>query len=409
MNIERLPVELFVLIRDFLFCARYLSLNPEQQHSKWCWQNFLSMSRSHEWRTIRKFTMIWSFGNLPMEKYINDDLFRKYIDAHVLFPNQLFLRLSYRYETDLDTDMNSFSQVGNLEIDCYPLEVFPSLANVCTLSLGACGRLRHVGNYPNLTTISLVGCPNLRFVGKMENLKHLSLTDCTETNTTLLGLFPLECLISLKLSCSSEEFFVAVHRLKQLKKLDLTGCNELCLPPLGLSSLEELTLSDFQSIDLSGLTSLKTLTLSRILNNDLIRGTDAVFPNLTSLSYVTLAFFMDNYRSFPSLKYLHFYIPNIIDDYDSRDETELATSKLTFDNVQHMPSMLLGFGKGTLRVDTSVKQMDIWGPDIKGFTGVVLDKYFNEICLSTMPITDISMFCNVEKVILRSCSFVESI
>jgi hypothetical protein len=97
-DIGQFPTEVILYIRDCLFSIPIPKSEGESDLDKflvdealWSWRNFLSVSKSANWKNLRKATMIWSLNKNKKKslQYLRDSSFRNYIRERIVNPRQV--------------------------------------------------------------------------------------------------------------------------------------------------------------------------------------------------------------------------------------------------------------------------------------------------------------------------------
>jgi hypothetical protein len=257
------------------------------------------MSKSPDWKNIRKHTMICSVNTFVATKYFKLKSFRNYIHARIASADQLYCSIhSFDDISPFFENVISISNIGHLALCGVPLEYFPSSPSLISLQLCGSSTLTGLGNYPNLECIKLFGCENLQSFGTMEKLKDLFLN-----HSCPLALLPLASLECLDL-CGHIELIESMFRLRKLKKLHIVGNYRSDLPQLPFVLLEELEATHFRSIDITGLYKLKSLKFSWI---PIVKGKDDIFPQLKVLKGSIKVLVNADLRNCLNLRLFHSY------------------------------------------------------------------------------------------------------
>jgi hypothetical protein len=300
---SRLPVELFLYIRSYLFLeliafpATFDFIeNFHRLDSSRSWRNFLSLRNDENWKAIRKQTMMWSLNSFESLKYMADESFgfRTYLIERMVDPNHQ-LQLTMRGRTSFTNHPDSFLllalRIHTVHLLSLDIEIVPSLATLKILTITSCLQLHSLGNFPHLETLRFSNCNTLMKFGEMPQLQRLVIEQEDEIDPELLATFPLEQLISFY----GADGFVAVmenmSRLTNLRELHLivpytTRSEHHIMGNLPFPELKSLTVECFGSIDLTGLTKLKYLSLiDGGFKTTTIKGKEEIFPQLNSFSF----------------------------------------------------------------------------------------------------------------------------
>jgi hypothetical protein len=126
-------------------------------------------------------------------------------------------------------------------------------------------------------------------------------------NDSLFLRFPLENLENLILHQFARPFRENISRLRNLRTLKLNSCvfmrsPEIILPDLPFPRLKSFDLNSYDSVDLTGLTSLKHFRFHTYYHAAKVHGKEQIYPQLTSFesthtSVEDLAF-LRNVRTF---------------------------------------------------------------------------------------------------------------
>jgi hypothetical protein len=306
-----LPAEIFLQIRKYLvtlqlmkeeYADSYERLTKEEQLRNW--RNFLSMSNRESWKAIRQSTMIWLLNYYESMRYLEDDIFRVYLHERMVDPGlQLSCNMNTPYpllrgDLLVTFDRLFMAVLHSLHVSDLFIEEIPSSNTLRVFSARDCKYLFALGTYPKLNFLTLYQCKQVVYVGKTALLTHLRLTP---TKADLLGNFPLEQLEYLRLESSSliPSFVSNFQRFRCLKELSLINPIDLIpvtttnnnntnvhvahfrLPVLPFPDLHSLHIDSIESVNLNGLTALKTLKLKGVLENQVI-GLNSVASQLTS-------------------------------------------------------------------------------------------------------------------------------
>jgi hypothetical protein len=391
--LNRLPVEVYLMIRNFLFLERLLyfkDMNPMnrflQQDRLHSWINFLSISNHEQWRALRKSTMVWSLNNYESRRFANDEAFREYIGDRMIHPkHQLMLQFCFSSTSfsALRIDSLYSCEINTLNIqNCDILEI-PSSGALQTLHLSNCDFLERLGNYPRLNTLRIHTCPKLANVGEAPNLSHLHLHNKEAPYFPLLS---LENLQQLTLCVATHLFVESSHRFPNLRELELRNdyksseATVMVLPQIPCPLLQTLIVAAFRSVNLSDLHSLEHLTLNRVKFDEII-GRGDVLSRLKSFSY-------DGFMAEGlSLSALGIALKRVM---------ELGFSMIPYFTTA-----------GSFQVSDKIKSLEL---------NVAADRldiptlrYFERVSLRNTHITDISMLSKTFIVCLSECSGITDI
>jgi hypothetical protein len=382
---SKLPTELILQIRNYLII---IAIEPcfdklrryVLQESQWSWRNFLSTANNEYWKGIRKNTMIWSLNRIFSMKYLTNEVFRDFIVAHMDNPAQ---QLQGRFAEGDSTkvcllnDLLVTSEIGLLDIRNYAFNGLPSLEGLQTLIIENCNLLTELGSYPHLKRLRLTRCPILDSIGAMPELSELSLTDVPKH---LINFFPLEKIQKLSLIGTFKNFPDFASRLQQIKELNFClnmegeiSSKNMILP---FPSLEVLKLNysypdlTFDVTNLSRLThfELGSMRLSNIL------GIKKFYPQLKTFSYA-----MD--VSTP-----------ISESYQESQFPNLSDLTLIFASKSIEP----------FHIHDKIRSLKIL-LRVNPITGVLPGRHFHHVFISSMEISDISMFSKVQRFHLSEC------
>jgi hypothetical protein len=311
-DIGQFPTEVILYIRDCLFSVPLPKSEGESDLDKflvdetlWSWRNFLSVSKSANWKNLRKATMIWSLNKNKKKSlhYLRDSSFRNFIRERIVNPRQVECsQIDFTsFEKKETLNMNNLYY---LSITCSLTEL-PSSVHIRVLIVTKCFQLVRLGDYENLEVLKVTYCSNLITIGT--NLNHLSVLHMKTSPEELLSFIPFEKLTELYLNDHMEFFLANAPRLQRLTRLTLeNNCYSNSfphLPRLPVSSVQTLSCAAFRSIDISGLSNLTNLSVEGI---NLVHGKEEIFPQLKSLSGISDAFNGMDFRNYPKLKKLSY-------------------------------------------------------------------------------------------------------
>jgi hypothetical protein len=279
MAFQRLPIEVLLVTRDFLFDPDvFLDSNDEvgtfwQIESQWSWRNFLSVSRNDVWVEFRKHCMVWWLNRFASERFIKERSFQDDVLSRMIDPS-LQLRISY--------DGKGSDENEGFNIQSSPTVETLSFHRLHALTLSSC---RSVSIFvPHLQVLKLYDCRDINFLGEMKQLTTVSLQD--SGYSSILPLLPLENLERLIFHGFIAKFLDCLHRLSNLDDLEFyaTGFErgeEACLPVLPLLRLKKLKVIDLNAINVSGLSSLVSLHVTNGCRPVVVIGKEDIFPKLS--------------------------------------------------------------------------------------------------------------------------------
>jgi hypothetical protein len=409
MNISNrlitLPADVVLEIRSFLYSDSAGSLCDYDgfiaKENCWSWRNFLSVSNSEEWRSVRKDTMIWSLNKYESKRYLRDNSFRAIINDRVqgskqkialIYPDPMVYSLT-QLHTVLDT-----SYIGLISVSNYRFTDFPSCRSVHTIILHSTAQLRSLGSYENLAVLKLIGGSFLASIGRMGKLVALALNSVRTS-----CLFPLEQLISFHLLQEEGKFGQHQHRFTSLEDLTLINGISFSLPTHGsaLKKLKSLSLTDYEVANLSGLESLISLSVCRVAT---LLGKEEIFPQLRKIQGDDY-FVKEGINNYPQLNKL------VISQLPYNFTVDQFNQSLQFPTVVvSVQSGIRQFREEDLIIGAKVKSVEIQFLDFRGFQGVLPGRYFDEIMLcGNGSFNDVSMFGSTQKVFLLGCSSITDI
>jgi hypothetical protein len=397
MIFASIPNDVLLIIRSYIFIFRledpdaganeleiFVRQEPERS-----WRQFLAVSNSHCWKGVRNELRIWSLNEKSFRKYLTNDSFQRYVNERMINPAlQLHCRSIDGLATPPDlinslvAELVAGSNIGCLSINGYSLFDFPSSRFLHTLSIGPSSfALEQLGDFPVLETLQLWECTWLPTIGKMDSLKQLYLKDI---NGGVVSQFPLEQLEKLVICGKTGRYFPKfAHRLKSLEELHIAllfslpgdyhtfAAQQLPFP----NSLTKLRLEYFKEIDLTGLISLRHLSITATPNEQ-ISGTDGIYPNLLSFSWKTTSTQgekMDFYRT---------KLTNV--------------SEFTFLSPSTVEKEPLPLHDSLTSLDLQLRGLNFINPSP--------GRHFYKVKLSNSHLADCSMFSNVQILHLKDCS-----
>jgi hypothetical protein len=324
MALTRLPVEVFIIVRDALVDISDFNHDKWTPSSDlddylrkecgWSWRNFLVASGSLLWKNIRRTAMIWNLNRDYSRKYLVNNEFKNYLHSLMYQPDQqLQLRLHQIESKDIIRK--------DTIVPLYTASEISGIGFLHTLVLSQCPELVSLGDFQSLKILKISDCHQLRSVGRMPNLAELNLE---VESTHLLPLFPLESLVKLKikflypLDAADRSFahFLEqdVKRLAHLQVLRLLPREGYAIPVdlFTIPTLKELDIYVYgNSMDLRGFPQLKSLSICvSQFQTFSIQGKEQIYPNLDSLHYIGPedGFMEENISEFQKLRSFHYCI-----------------------------------------------------------------------------------------------------
>jgi hypothetical protein len=279
MAFQRFPIEILLVTRDFLFDPDvFVDSNDEvgtfsQIESQWSWRNFLSVSRNEVWVEFRKHCMIWWLNRFASERFIKERSFQEDVLSRLIDP-AVQLRISYNGK---ESDDNQ-----GFNIQSSPTVEALSFHRLLALSLSSC---RSVSiSAPHLQVLKLYDCRDIYFLGEMKRLTTVSIQDSGYND--ILPLLPLENLKRLIFRGFIAKFLDCLYRLGNLEDLLFYGTGfefgaEACLPVLPFPRLMKLKVIDLNAINVSGLSNLVSLHVTKSCHPVVITGKEEIFPKLS--------------------------------------------------------------------------------------------------------------------------------
>jgi hypothetical protein len=398
-----LPTEVVLEVRTFLF-PNELQFSRQLYHyddfilkeNCWSWRNFLSVSNRPEWRLTRHDAMIWSLNKYQIKKYMEDDSFRSLINLRSATTQKLQLVLPdfrcYSF-THLKTSLDT-SCIGFISISSYELAEFPSCKSVHTLILQSFNqKLTSLGSYENLKILELSGGLVLSSIGMMQKLLFLCLDGIGSS-----CLFPLEQLISFQLLSDNGKFVHIQHRFLLLEHLRLNIGSSFALSThcSALNKLKSLSLSNYQTVNLSGLQKLTILSVHLVTN---LLGMDELLPQLIKVQGDI------SFLNCPQLKlFVDHYTPSDLSVTQLHKCLQLPVVRMSlFNGSVQLPESNVIIGE-------KLKDLQISGVHVRSFESVLPGRYFNEIMIcDNQALTDVSVFVNAQKVFLWDCPSISDI
>jgi hypothetical protein len=407
-TLSELPIEIFILIRDFLVIVDLSAfIIPEkeslekftEEESRRSWRNILALSNSKEWRAIRRETILWSLNRFASERFRCYKLFQKRILNCVHDPVR---QLDFNFDSASDENAATLL-AGN---KCYILKrvggsdiKLPSSNRIRVLSLSSFPELRELGDYDNLVQLHLADCPAISQSGEMPRLSLLSLS-----NSAFPMNFPTENLKVLALQGGNIEFlFHYVSNLPQLEELSLHTAITLshvvkCPFPTLKKVKFQLSADSIGILDISGLFNLRHLEIQLPTPPVIIRGKKKVYPILQTLSTPCDIFLDKNFsllknvnsltvENFPDDKFninQYFTIPNI--KLTSSNGSVLDRKNRNIHLGEKVHSLTLSMGVGKIQGSNPLSHSLLHVHLIKNFY-----------------ITDLTPFKNVETLQLEHC------
>jgi len=391
--LNRLPVEIYLLIRSYLFLENLIyfkEINPLdrflQLDRRRSWINFLSVSNHELWKDLRKATMVWSLNNYESRRFANDEVYRNYVFGRMNQPkHQLMLQFCFSSTTlsNLRVDSLYSCEINTLNLQNCDILELPSSDSLQTLHLSNCEFLGRLGCYPQLKTLRIHTCPKLTEVGNTPNLSYLHLHN---KEAPFFSLFPLERIHHLALSMATHLFVENIQRFPNLQELDLRNDYKssqsaiMVLPQIFCPLLHTLKVAAFRSVNLTGLHSLEHLALNRVKFDEII-GHEEVLSRLKSFSY-------DGYMA----EGLSLYALGVA----LKTVMELGFSMIPYFTTS-----------GSFQVSDKIKSLEL------SIAADRLDipqlRYFERVCLRSTRISDVTMLSKTFIVCLSECSGVSDI
>jgi hypothetical protein len=429
MIFHDLPIEVFLYLRNYLFTVNtvdsagsYKSFEEKfvVQESKWSWNNFLSMSKNTNWQTIRRQTMVWSLNQFETQRYMTDIDQRSYINRRIADPSRQLgcfaIASSHFVDKLFDTNPISFLTLRMLSTDVS----LSSIQSLRCLTLSYCPELTSLQGFPNLVALSIAPCDKLSFV----DLPLLSVLRIeNRTPEMYLSVFPLEQLKELSfLLCFYESFIDRfLPRFISLTSLELSKLRNLPvlhLPRLPIPTLQSLSVHQFHTVDLTGLSCLQTLKLDSV--KDLIHHGDSggdVFSQLKitvvreedrSVQKSPCVGEISLVDSLPLLKKIRFLSGKNNNTNNKNNNSKIINPCRTSTVVDASFSSWNNFSSASLVVDSNIQNLEVRA-NIKNIMGVTPERCFQRVFLLSKNLVDISMFQKVQSLALSYCSKVTDI
>jgi hypothetical protein len=388
-----LPLEIFLYIRNYLYhvdnnilalADRNDDLFEEKfmtHEAKWSWRNFLSSSRNPNWQEIRKQIMIFSLNKYETRKYLTNADFRSCVNRLVAFPAK-------QVELSVASHTFSYYSFSNKTLELNPAvrihlsfyseeKCLPRCPFLQALIISGGIKITRLMDLPNLTALHLTGDSYVAGTVCID-LPQLSVLriDCPVNDDTF-SLFPLEQVKELSFACHIHtDLSKFLPRWKTLNSLEVNNSLETetdvpILPKLPIPSLQSLSVSNFESIDVSGLFQLKKLKIEGVQQ---IHGLSDILPSLT---YCSLALWDVN---------------PLLNDILTRSKDTLRVS---LRGSFHKRAPFTVHSKiRSLQIDTNILSVREVPPT----------RYFDFVSLCCPSFTDISMFRTVQHLVLDNCS-----
>jgi hypothetical protein len=430
MIFHDLPIEIFLYLRNYLFTVNtvdsagsYKSFEEKfvVQESKWSWNNFLSMSKNSNWLTIRRQTMVWSLNQFETQRYLTDIDQRSYINSRIADPGRqlgCFAITSSHFADKLfDTNPISFLTLRMLSTDIS----LSSIQSLRCLTLSYCPELTSLQGFPNLVALSIAPCDKLSFV----DLPLLSVLRIeNRTPEMYLSVFPLEQLKELSfLLCFYESFIDRfLPRFLSLTSLELSKLRNLPvlhLPRLPIPTLQSLSVHQFHTVDLTGLSCLQTLKLDSV--KDLIHHGDSgeceVFSKLKiavvreedrSVQKSPCVGEISLVDSLPLLKKIRLLSGKNNNNNNNNNNSNSNNNHPRRSSIVIDASFSSWNNFSSLVVDANIQNLEVRA-NIKNIIGVTPERCFGRVFLLSQNLVDISMFQKVQSLALSYCSKVTDI
>jgi hypothetical protein len=357
---------------------------------------------------MRKQAMIWNLNCFASRQYITDKIFRNSLETLMWNPNKQ-LQLEFR-----GLEKTVYGPFGPFEhtLGLNTISVIPSLNNLHSIVLKDCYQVDHIGDCKSLRVLKLICCENLHSVGMLDNLTDLSINRVPEE---LFRYFRWENIHKLVLEESFlTSFCENLHRFRGL--LELTLCSiqrRMDLPPLPFPLLEKLSVLHFNSADLTGLISLKSLYLLNV-PTEAIFGKHLIYPQLHSLTSDSDPFIDENIQSFTHLIAFHYSIrtqQTEIQKFSNFPQVSLRSPQCLIDKITvgvkvcsleikqiHVKSIELLPRSKLVELFLSSRRLS----DISGFS------HLSRLELSLLPIRDISPVKAVPYLIISLCREIQN-
>jgi hypothetical protein len=424
MSISDLPLEIFQLIRNYLFVVgtvESLSKNfsfPDEkfliQESKWSWNNFLSMSKQSNWQQIRRHTMIWSLNRLETRKFLTELSFRNYIHDKVEQPGQqIELQLQKLFVADhFPTHVFETNSLLFLSLSGFAsvtAKTLPAISNLRGLSLEG-NNLSHLNSFPCLRILHLL---NFHSINLQPHLDLPSLStlrvDCNcGISGKTLSLFPLEQLQELSFCTYNTTFLRFLSRCRSLLSLEIIHCGDpsgFRLPKLPLPTLRSLEVHYCDHLDLTGLKELTTLKLDFVKNItvDAINGLPSVF---TVLHVKSFDFLLNSLPAGDIPVSELFPVLNTIRSCYTNNSSSSCSNRHLKVLVEAGFNSLNGFSSfqfsSELESLNDVRFVSAFG--MINVSGRIVEKRCERISLSSSILIDTARYRNVQSLVLTRCT-----
>jgi Leucine-rich repeat (LRR) protein len=402
-KLGRLPTEVFKIIRTFLLIADhdYLAtpskdgmLKMLEGEAKQNWRNFLSVSNDNDWKILRKETMILSLNGLMAGRFQKEKRFKGRVlerindaDSQLVLPVNRFRNF---YSNSNDRDLNAFNRVRGK---------MPSSVCVRVMGLSKCRQLEKLGDYENLQQLRIEGCPKLNEIGLMPNLTSLSLKNSTFTD------FPLDNLVELVLAGNTVFPMDLLNGMNSLRKLTLSLSFEvrriLKLPQLEMLKVQFVSANCF--LDISELTGLQYFEIHADMEHITILGKERIYPILTTLITPFDDFVDKRINSFKKLKTFRCEkFPVYYKDLHKY---------LRIPEIQLMSTngSLINRRNEVISISDKVRSLSL-GVPVREIHRMNQGRHFlHSVCLMKAEIHDLSVFSDVQIVVLKDCPHIYDI
>jgi hypothetical protein len=226
-------------------------------------------------------------------------------------------------------------------------------------------------------------------------MENLSCLYCKQTDKSLLRLFPHITLVCLTIHNCLEVFLQKIQDFQGLKWLWLFE-DRAYLPILPLPSLEHLTVRNCRSVNLRGLTKLKSLDVDKISAPDIF-GKEEIYPLLTSLSGSHDSFLGDDIRKYPNLKSFRY---NSITNVSSLEQLK---------QYESIPNLKLGVKPSFFTLLNGIFQFSVQSTakslELGHYRILVIAKQpsISQLKLICCSVNDLSCFSSVQFLSLNNC------
>jgi hypothetical protein len=283
MNFRNLPIEVLLTTREFLHEEIQLVWLDDLQNfirneSERSWRNLLSVSKAEDWLRIRKHCMIWTLNRYESAKYLQETLFKSYLDIKMSDPAR-----------QLHLNFHGIGKITNKgeEIPSNAAEQQLSFENLYSLCLFSCHDIQSIF-VSNLTRLKLTFCTN---IPNFHGMRKLTTVSCIGCGGEILASLPLEQLQRFQYQGRSTAFLPHLPRLSRLE--------ELVISLTEFPRLKSLTVRGSSVVNVTGLCCLTSLDVSRCVDFITITGKEQIFPQLKSFrghltSLQDLELFQDN-------------------------------------------------------------------------------------------------------------------